>query len=60
MTNPLDMPVGRQNRAAKKANLTLAEWRKQQQAAQAKPADAPDMAFNTAGPDSAVEDLADD
>ena len=35
--NPLDMPTGRQNRAAKKAGLTLAEWRAQQKGAQEVP-----------------------
>ena len=27
MDNPLDMPLGRQNRAAKVAGMTLEEWR---------------------------------
>lgn len=49
MTNPLDMPTGRQNRAAKKAGLTLAEWQAQQRAAQN---GAPDLYFEAAGPDS--------
>lgn len=37
MTNPLDMPLGRQNRAARMAGVTLAEWRKQQMADKPKP-----------------------
>lgn len=43
----LKLPIGKQNRLAKKAKMTLTEWRAAQKASQTTPA-APDMAFGEA------------
>ncbi len=54
MTNPLELPTGKQNRAAKKAGMTLAQWRDFQSG----PQEQPEMYFQCAGPDAPAQPAA--